>query len=82
MDLLVAGFVGATNVMVLTVGQRQLDVVGQEVTDRAAVQVRVLHVANAVGEVALAEGFDLYRVLALGKGVHCRSGNQRADDNA
>ncbi|MCY1401517.1 hypothetical protein D9M71_166370 [compost metagenome] len=82
MHLLVAGFVGATHVVVFTVGKRQLDVIGQEVANRATVQIAVLHVTNAVGEVALAEGFHLDRVLALGERVHSGGGDQGANNDA
>ncbi|MNZ34204.1 hypothetical protein D3C78_515760 [compost metagenome] len=82
MNLLVTGFVGATNVVVLTIGQRQLDIVGQEVADRAAIQIAVLHVANAVSEVALAEEFRFDRALALSEGIHSGGGDQRANNDA
>ena len=73
----------ATSVVDFVVAQTQFNVVGQEVTDRAAEQVAVvLEVTLAVEEFFLVEAFDFYSACALGQSAERSSGNERANGQA
>ncbi|MNX25134.1 hypothetical protein D3C86_551750 [compost metagenome] len=72
-----------TYVVHFVVAQTQFNVVGQEVTDRAAEQVAVvLEVTSAVELFFLCEAFDFNCALALCQSAERSGGNQRTNGQA
>ncbi|MCY1535583.1 hypothetical protein D9M68_709950 [compost metagenome] len=72
LDVLVPKIPCAANVVVLTIRKGQLDILGQEVTNRAAKQVAFIVgiFTSGVCKVAIGEAFHLDSALALSQHAH------------
>ncbi len=68
--------------MVFAIGKTQRNIVGKEVTNASAVELAVLDVTRAVGEVVLAERFHFDSALALCQRAKRSGGNHRTDHDA